>query len=59
MALTTHPPVWIMSLNRLFFFFEVTPYILILSLLLLDSYLIKKTDPVDISVSNYNPKLDT
>ena len=25
MALTTHPPVWIMSLNRLFFFFEVTP----------------------------------
>ena len=26
MALTTHPPVWMMSLNRIFFF-EVTPYI--------------------------------
>ena len=27
MALTTHPPVWIMSLNILFFFLDVTPYV--------------------------------
>ena len=28
--MTTHPPIWIMSLNRLFFFFDVTPKCVIL-----------------------------